>query len=169
MSRLPSLSPEALKAIYSPDSDDTLIVLLTFSGSGISTTRIADNYTQRLSETASEVVYGVVSRSNNFLFLPFNFSLPTEDDAAPRCQITINDATQQLIPILRSINQAVTVKIEIVLKSDPDAVEVDFGNFLMSGITYNADTITGELTVESLALEPFPAHSFTPSYFPGLF
>lgn len=169
MSRLPSLSPEALKAIYSPDSDDTLIVLLTFSGSGISTTRIADNYTQRLSETASEVVYGVVSRSNNFLFLPFNFSLPTEDDAAPRCQITINDATQQLIPILRSINQAITVKIEIVLKSNPDSVEVDFGNFLMSGITYNADTITGELTVESLALEPFPAHSFTPSYFPGLF
>lgn len=169
MSRLPSLSPEALKAIYSPDSDDTLIVLLTFSGSGISTTRIADNYTQRLSETASEVVYGVVSRGSNFLFLPFNFSLPTEDDAAPRCQITINDATRQLIPILRSINQAVTVKIEIVLKSNPDVVEVDFGNFLMSGITYNADTITGELTVESLALEPFPAHSFTPSYFPGLF
>lgn len=169
MSRLSSMSPEALKAIFSPDSDDTLVVLLTFSGSGIETTRIADNYTQRLSETASDIVYGLKSRGNNFWFLPFNFTLPTEDDAAPRCRITINDATRQLIPLIRSINQSITVKIEIVLKSDPDTVEVDFGNFLMGNITYNADTIIGELTVESLALEPFPAHSFTPSYFPGLF
>lgn len=169
MSRLASLSPEALKTVFSPDADDTLVVLLTFSGTGISTTRIADNYTGRLSETSTDVLYGLTSRGNDFWFLPFNFSMPTENDSAPRCSLTINDATQQLIPILRTINEAINVKIEIVLKSDPDTVEVDFGNFLMSGITYNTDTITGELTVESLALEPFPAHNFTPSYFPGLF
>lgn len=170
MSRLGSLSPAALRAVFSPDSDDTLIVLLTFTGTGVATPiRIADNFTQRLSETDDDVVYGVRSRGNDFIFLPFNFNLPTEDDAAPRCKITINDVTRHLIPAIRMITQAPTVTIELVLASDPDVVEVSVGNFLMSAISYNADTITGELTVDVLANEPFPAHTFTPSYFPGMF
>ena len=44
-----------------------------------------------------------------------------------------------------------------------------FPNFLVGGIQYNADSIIATLTVASLVNEPFPAHTFTPSYFPGLF
>jgi hypothetical protein len=39
----------------------------------------------------------------------------------------------------------------------------------MGAVNYNKDQITAELVVQSLAAEPFPAHTFTPSYFPGLF
>jgi hypothetical protein len=170
MSRLASLSPAALKAMFSPDSDDTLISLLTFSGANIVTPiRIADGYTQRITETADEVTYGVPSRGNNFLFLPFEITLPTEEDAAPRCRITMHDVTRYLVPVIRGLNGAPNVTIELVLSSNPDVVEVSFGGFLMGGISYTADSITGDLTVESLAVEPFPAHTFTPSHFPGLF
>jgi hypothetical protein len=61
------------------------------------------------------------------------------------------------------------VDIELVLASSPDVVEVSFPGFLMSGISYNANQVTAELSVETLTLEPFPANTFTPSYFPGLF
>lgn len=171
MSRLGSLSPAALRAMFSPDSDDTLIILLTITGAGIETPiRLADNYTQRISETADEVMYGVKSRGLDFIFLPLQITLPTEEHAAaPRCNITINDVTRQLTPVIRSISSAPSVKLELVLSKTPDVVEASFPGFLMGGISYNANTITAELTVESLAMEPFPAHTFTPAHFPGLF
>lgn len=168
MSRLSSMSPEALKAVFSPDSDSSLIVLLTLYGE--ETIRLADGYTQRISENADEVMYGVVSRGQNYIFLPMNVTLPTEDqESVPRMRIEMHDVTRQLIPVVRTLGEAISVKMEIVLSKTPDVVEASFDGLLMAGVTYNANTITADLTVESLSTEPFPAHSFTPSYFPGLF
>lgn len=171
MSRLGSLSPAALRAMFNQDADDTLAVLITISGTGLDTPiRIADNYTQRLSETDDEVIYGLVSRSNNFVFIPFDINLPTEEtDSAPRCQITINDVTRYIIPVIREATVTLNVLIELVLTSTPNTVEVAFDGFLMAGISYNANTVTADLVVDSLSAEPFPAHTFTPSYFAGLF
>lgn len=48
MSRLTSIRPEAIKALYSPDSDDTLITLITIydpEDESEPVVRIADNYT----------------------------------------------------------------------------------------------------------------------------
>ena len=39
----------------------------------------------------------------------------------------------------------------------------------LQNIEYNADTISGDLTIESFMNEPFPGDSFQPSLFPGLF
>jgi len=171
MSRLGSLSPAALRAMFSQDADDTLAVLVTISGTGLPTPiRIADNYTQRLSETDDEVIYGLISRGNSFIFIPFNINLPTEEtESAPRCQITINDVTRYIIPAIREASVTLNVLIELVLTNTPDVVEVAFEGFLMSGINYNANSVTAELVVDSLSVEPFPAHAFTPSYFPGLY
>lgn len=171
MSRLNSLSADAIKAMFSQESDDSLIVLLTISSSEISPSlRLADNYTQRLSETDSEVLYGVTSNSNEYMFLPFNLTLPTEEESSvPRCQLIINDVTRYLTPVIRSITAPPNVQIDLVLKSNPDVIEITFGGFILTNISYNANQITADLTVESLAIEPFPSHTFTPSYFPGLF
>jgi hypothetical protein len=169
VSRLTTLSPAALKALFSPDADDSLIALLTITTTE-GTIRLADGYTQRISETADEVTYGVVSRGDNYIFLPFQLALPTEEQqAAPRCSITIHDVTRYLTPIIREVLSAPSVTIELVLRSTPDTVEVSLPNFLMGAIQYNRDQVTAELSVEVLTNEPFPAHTQTPGYFPGLF
>jgi hypothetical protein len=171
MSRLGSLSPAALRAMFSQDADDTLAVLVTISGTGLpAPLRITDNYTQRLITTDDEVIYGMISRSNNYIFIPFDINLPTEEtESAPRCQITINDVTRYIIPSIREASVTLDVLIELVLTSTPDVVEVAFDGFLMSGISYNANSVTADLIVDSLSAEPFPQHTFTPSYFAGLF
>jgi len=179
MSRLSSLTSTAISALLAQESSDTFITLITISGTGIATPiRIADNYTQRIAslETPQEITYGVVSNyedgstSRNYLFLPFNLTLPIEDaNQAPTCNLTINDVTRYLIPTIRDISAPPTVNIALVLKSSPNTKEIDFPSFLIGGITYNADSVTATLTVGSFAQEPFPAHSFTPAYFPGLF
>lgn len=171
MSRLNSLSANAIAAMFAQETSNTLVTLLTITGTGIATPiRLADNYTGRLSETDDDVTYGLTSNGNQFIFMPFQITLPTEEyAAAPRCQLIISDVTRYLIPTIRTISSPPNVQIDLVLKTAPNTVEISFGGFILSNITYNADTITCDLTVASLAIEPFPSHNFTPSYFPGMF
>lgn len=170
MSRLDSLSPACLRAMLAPETDEDIITLLTFTGGGITTpVRIADSYTGRLSETADDVVYGLTSRGNQYIFLPFELTLPNDDDSDPGCQLTMHDVTRSLMPTLRTLTGPPSVTIELVLASSPGTVEASFTGFQLGAVSYTDSTITGQLVVASLAHEPFPCHTFTPSYFPGLF
>lgn len=171
MSRLASLSPAALRAMYSPDADDTLVVLLTITGPGLATPlRLANGFDHRLSETDDDVIYGITSRGSDYTFLPFGITLPDDQPGStPRARVTLHDVTRETIPVIRQATQALSVLVELVLRTTPDVVEVAFDGMLMGGIGYDANTVSAELSYESLAGEPFPAHTFTPSVAPGLF
>jgi hypothetical protein len=183
MSRLTSLSPAALKAMFSPESDDTLITLLTIystSTPDANSIRLCDGYTKRISETARDVVYGVTNKGKDFIFLPINITLPSEEDAsAPKCSITINDVTRYITPIIRTITSPPKVIMELALASTLDPThanyapntnpEVSFSGFYITNFTYNAESVQAELSMINYASEPFPAYGFTPAYFPGLF
>lgn len=173
LSRLTTMSPEAIRAVFSPEADSDLYFLLTIydpSNPNTIVARLSDGFTQRISETNDDVVYGVVSRGNNFIFLPMEITLPSEDQAqAPRCSLTLHDVTRYLIPIIRTLNGPPSIKLELVLSKTPDVVEASFSEFYLNGITYNADTVTAELSMIDYEREPFPMHSFTPLLFPGMF
>lgn len=167
------MSPSALKAVFSPDSDDDLIILLTIynplNDSQV-LARLADGFTKRISETADEVIYGVTSNGFDYTFLPMEISLPSEDEAqAPRCSILMHDVTRYLTPIIRTISAPPRIKLELVLTKSPDVVEVSFTDFYINNFSYNANTVTADLAMIDYEKEPFPMHSFTPRYFPGLF
>lgn len=167
------MSPEAIRAIFSPEADSDLLFLLTvYSPDNPETVvaRICDGFTKRISETANEVIYGVTSRSQDFIFLPMEISLPTEEEAqAPRCSIVMRDVTKYIIPIVRTIVGPPKVKMELVLSKTPDTVEATFTGFYISSFSYNADSVTADLSMVDYEREPFPMHSFTPAYFPGMF
>lgn len=167
------MSPNALKAVFSPDSDDDLIILLTIYNPDNESEvifRLADGYTKRISETADEVMYGVTSNGNDYTFLPMQISLPSEDEAqAPRCSIVMYDVTRYLTPVIRTITAPPRIKLELVLSKSPDVVEVSFSDFYINNFNYNADSVTADLAMIDYEREPFPMHSFTPRYFPGMF
>jgi len=167
------MSPDAIRAIFSPEADSDLLFLLTiYDPINPSTVvaRLSDGFTKRISETADEVVYGVTSRSQDFIFLPMEISLPTEEEAqAPRCSIILRDVTRYVIPIVRTIAGPPSVKMELVLSKTPDTVEASFSGFYISNFSYNADSVTADLSMIDYEREPFPMHSFTPAYFPGMF
>jgi hypothetical protein len=167
------MSPDAIRAVFSPDADSDLIFLLTIydpENPSQVVARLADGFTQRISETDDEIVYGVVSNGNAYTFLPIEVTLPTEEEAhAPRCSITIHDVTKYIVPIIRTVSGPPKIKMELVLSKTPDTVEVSFDGFYINSFTYNADTVSANLSMIDLEREPFPMHSFTPRYFPGLF
>jgi hypothetical protein len=155
--------------MFSPEASDTFICLLTIVTAS-ETIRLADNFTMRLSETAEDVLYGVQSNGEDFIFLPMGVVLPTEDKAsAPRYRIQIHDVTSYLIPVVRTLIGAPLVTLQVVLKSAPNVVQLQFPDFLMGAINYDDNIVSAELTLESMVTEPFPAYCITPMYFPGYF
>ena len=174
MSRLTTMSANALKALFDIESSDTLITLLTIKQNpdiGVySDILLTDTAVNRISEDANEVIYGVTSNGLNYTYLPLEIVLPNDDaNTAPKCQLTIHDVTRYLIPSIRTLTGPPEVALQLVLYSTPNVVEISYTGFKLTNISYNANTITGDLTIPSLEIEPFPAHSFTPAYFPGLF
>lgn len=180
MSRLSRLSPAAIKAMFSSETDEQLIMLLTIYDPNGSTDptatttpiRLSDNYTQRLSSTSDdEVVYGVVSRSNEHVFIPMTFNLPNEQETGlGDCSITLNFVTPEMITIIRNhLRMRTKVLIELVVSSNLDHVEAVLQDYYITTASYNAESVSLNLSMVSYNTEPFPSFSFTPSYFPGLF
>lgn len=176
MSRLSTLSAAAIRAMFSSETDENIIMLLTIYDPNNDTQvafRLADNYTQRLAglTTDIEVVYGVPSRGQEFVFLPMTIGLPAEQDTGVgTCSLALQYVTREAIELIRTeLNKPTRVQIELVLSGSPDSVEAVFPGFFITGATYNADSINFELTMINLAREPFPCYNFIPSYFPGLF
>jgi hypothetical protein len=180
MSRLSRLSPQAIKAMFSSETDEQLIMLLTIYDPNGNTSptapttpiRLSDNYTQRLSSTTDdEVVYGVVSRSNEYVFLPMTLNLPNENDSGMGdCSISLNFVTPETITVIRShLMSRTKVLIELVVSSNLDYVEATLQNFYITTASYNAESVTLNLSMVNYNTEPFPSFSFTPNYFPGLF
>ena len=51
----------------------------------------------------------------------------------------------------------------------PYVYAVSFSGFYFNSFTYNVNQIVGSLSMIDYEREPFPMHSITPVYFPGLF
>jgi hypothetical protein len=176
MSRLTRLSPEAIRAMFSSESDQTLIMLLTIYDPADESQvvfRFADNYTQRITSltTDEEVIYGVPSRGNDYAFLPMELSLPSEQDTGVgSCTLKLQYVIREAIEVIRTeLNKPTKVQIELVLSGSPNVVEAVFPGFHITSAVYNADSISFDLTMINYAREPFPCYNFIPSYFPGLF
>lgn len=167
------ISLDALKAIYSQESGDYPILLITISHKNMNKDiRVSTDQTTRLPAftTDENVVYGTVSRSKDFLYCPIEISLPTdEEDAAPQTEITVSNVGRELVEAIRSLSTSPTITMELVLGSNTDQIEYNITGFTFQDITINTLTITGTLTIEMLTNEPFPFRTFTPSTAPGLF
>jgi len=175
MSRLSTLSPQAIKAMFSSETDEQLITLITLEDPENlnQPIRLANGFTGRLTNltTDDEVVYGVTSRGNDYIFLPLDIGLPNDDDAGlGDCTLTLNYVTSQAIELVRShLFTSTPVIIELVLGSTPNYVEASFTGFYAVNATYNSQSITLNLSPINYNREPFPCYNFTPNYFPGMF
>lgn len=157
--------------MFSEETGDYPILLITLSHPSLSQPiLISSDPTSRISANVTDIVYGTVSRGNTFVFMPFTMSLPGDsEDSAPKTTISIDNVSRELVPTIRALTSPPTVTMELVMASTPDFVEALLPGFDLTSISYDAMTISGTLSVELLVSEPFPAGTFTPSQFPGLF
>jgi len=159
------------QAAYAQESGRAIIPLITVTHPDLTDPiRISTNPTQRLSTTLDDIVYGTVSRGENYIYLPVRIKLPDDTDAGPgNMRIEIDNIHRQFTETIRSILSPMLFNVDLVLDDDLDTVERQWPEFLLTNVLYDPLLITGTLSLETLQREPFCSGTFSPSWFPGLF
>ncbi len=153
------LSTVIRRALFSPDTKEVVLYLLKLSHPNLVTPiRVVNNLTP------------IVSQGYTWAAFPFEVTLPNEaEDQLPVMTLKIDNTDRQIVTAVRALQGAPDVSLDIIVASQPDVVEASFVGFKLKNVNYDNLIVEGELRLEEVLSEPFPQHSFTPQWFPGLF
>lgn len=111
----------------------------------------------------------------DYLAFAFELTLPDQlEDSPPTARLRIDNVSREIGDGVRAITTPATVRILVVRVIDASTdpvlveVEVEFPAFRLTNVTVDALTVDGQLIMEDLIREPFPAYVFSPAEFPGL-
>jgi hypothetical protein len=157
MSRTTSLTFR--EAVNAQETDEIFLVLVTINHDDLaSPLRFVNNNEN------------VTSNGNVFTAYPFEITLPDDTvEHAPTCKLRIDNVARDLVTAIRSISSPLDMTIQVILASDPDTIEVEYSDFKLVDVSYDAFTIEGTISIEGFAHEQYPGRTFLPSNFPGLF
>lgn len=161
---------ESIRAdLFAQESGEAVFALLTFDHPDLAEPiRITTNPMVRL--TSEPLIYGLVSRGEEYLFVPVSIVLPQESaKATPRVKIEIDNVDQSMVAVIRSIQGEATVVVEVVSSLDVDAPIRTYAPMAVRAATITATTISIEVVGDPMTTEPFPGVTFTSDRFPGLF
>lgn len=154
-----NVSLSALQAAMAPETDAVYLVLLELNHSSWSTpVRLVDNRED------------ITSNSNVYQAFPFQITMPDDsEDREPSARIVIDNVDRSLIEAIRTTHGPIDCTVSVITDQAPNSVEWGPLSLQIRGITYNAQTIEGNLTYSAFTSEPFPYRTFDPTLFPGLF
>lgn len=153
-----SLSNQLLAQIFGQQSNDPFLMLITLEHDSFDTIRLVNN---------SE---DIVSRGDTFLAAPLKVRLPTDDGETRReVWLDLDNAGLEIITELRSVTTPIDVKIEMILASIPDSVQISIEDMTMRDITYTKTAIRAKLSLDDFLNTAIPAEKYDPKSYPGLF
>lgn len=147
------------QSAFADATGDVWLVLLTISHPDLADDiRVVNNTEQ------------ITSNGQVFLSFPFEINLPDEKDDAPsRAKLTIDNVSREIGQTIREITTPPQITIEVIRAEDPEFIEVSWPNFWLRNVSFNANQVRGDLVLEDFTDEPYPAGTFVPSAFGGLF
>ena len=161
-----------LQSMYSISSEEYPIILIAIARGVDDVIYLSSDSTARITE--DPIGYGPVStvsgEAETYAYFPFEITLPQDDGTTvPKMRITVPNISAEIGWWLRGSLDVPTVTVTLVSSVDLNTAIATFPDFEMVG--FNGDTmqIQGDLMLSNLEREPFPAGTFNPSSFPGLF
>lgn len=153
------LSSTFLEAAFGPDTDEVLLLIGTISHDELEDDLHVVNDLEPI--TSNDVTYEAC---------PFEVVLPSDtDEGPPMATVEIENVSSDIIDSLREIDTAATIRMQVILASDPNTVEMDYGTMQLLNVLADAGTIRGNIGLKDIRLEAFPADSFGPNFFPALY
>lgn len=147
------------QAIYGAETGEAFVILLTLSHENLAAPI-------RISSDGVDTE----SRGEVFVAYPFDLTLPDDEESrSSRARLVIDNVDRQIIAALRGLSSAPVLTMEIVRGAAPDVVEAVFSDFRLINVTYDSQVIEADMGIEDFTAEPYPAASFSPSLFPGMF
>lgn len=157
-----SLPSTVVQAAYSAQTDLLLLALLEIEHPSITTIRIVNN------------TENVVSNGQTFQAFPFSVSLPPSGpEARPIAKVNVSNVDRQVVQSARSVAGStaglVSANLYIVSYDDPDVQLLSYEDYRVQNLNYNSEVLSFDMTLEWFENEPFPAMTFTPGRFRGIF
>ncbi len=157
-----NISPAALREYLAQETDEVVLMCLTFNHSSF-----AQPY--RLVTNTEPLVRAI----GEFEPFAFQMNMPAEqEDQVPQVQLTIDNVDNSILVAIRSLppGERVEVVMEVVIASAPDDPEVGPISFKILSVDFDESQITGTLGLDDDFLNTvFPADSYTPVNSPGVF
>lgn len=156
-----SISASMKRALNQSASDEVFLLLLEISHPSLSEPILVTNNPEN-----------VISNGDTYISLPFDLVLPdTPENGVPVAKLQIDNIDRMIVQAVREMQPGTpcSVIMRVVLASDPDYVEIEFLDFIMTNVTYDALTVQGDLSIENFSSKPYPAGTFSPRFFGGLF
>lgn len=111
----------------------------------------------------------IVWDGNTYLASSFNFTPPMqEESSAQDASISIQNIDRGLVELVRTIEGKPKIVVNIVIASDDVVREAGPFSFLLGGVTYNKDIISGSLTYDIRPTQILSTLKYSVSLFPGL-
>jgi hypothetical protein len=154
-----SVSATARAAMYAAQTDSVFLQLLLIDHDDLAAAIPVVNNTE-------SVISGGIT------YLPFAFLIDLPDDnegEITSARLTIDNVDRQIVEAVRSIQSKATVTWSVVLASSPNTVEAGPFEFDLRNVTYDKQTVSGELVYEDRLNLEVGRLRFTPIAFGGLF
>ena len=153
------LSTALLNQIFSQNSDDPFLMLLTLEHASFdSTIHLVNNQEN------------ITSRGTEYMAFPMKITMPVDDgDTTRQVMVEFDNVSQDLIDEFRSVTDHIDVTLEMVLASNPDFVEIELGELKLQDVTYNKSTIQARLFMDDFLNTGLSSERYTPTNFPGIF
>lgn len=148
------------RVLLSRESGEAIIILVTITHPSLETpVRVCLNTPG----------FDIVSNGYTFTATFFDVVLVSDNDQSPTARLRIANVNRQVGALIDEINDAPTVRIDVVLASNPDRLERSFKQMKLRRATWDASMVEGELALADFQNTPWPGTSTTPALFPALF
>jgi len=153
------LSSSLLAQLFAQNSDDPFLILITLSHPSFAEDiRLVNNTVE------------IISRGETFAPFPMRIRFPVDDGETARdFSIEFDNVSRELIEAMRSVTTEIGVKLELILASMPDAVQISQEDLKIAGIGYNLTTITARVILDNFLNTEVTSERYGPTNFPGLF
>lgn len=152
------ITPELLAQLYGQESSDPFLTLLTLIDPAFGEIRLVNNSRP------------ITSRGEEYLPYPFKFTPPMDDgESARTVKIEMDNTSLELMSGVRTATRPIPIKLELILASRPDEVQVLLEDLLIRNIIYDKNKISATVAMDGFLQIAMDAEKYTPSVYPGLF
>jgi hypothetical protein len=154
-----NLTPELIAQLYAQESGDPFLSLITMEHPDFAEPiRLVNNSVN------------IISRGETFLAFPMKIRLPVDDgESAREFQIDLDNVSLELVTSIRSVTTQIGLKIEMILASLPDEVQISIDELKIQSITYDKLRVTARVVLDNFLNTEMTSERYGPKNFPGLF
>lgn len=154
-----TLSPQLIAQLLAQESNDPFLTLITLSHPDwAEDVRLVNNSVD------------ITSRGNVFMAFPVKIRLSADDgETAKTFSLELDNVSLELVDKIRTVTTAIGVKLEMILASLPDDIQISYSELEIATITYNKSKIQASIVLDNFLNTELTSERYGPINYPGLF